>query len=69
MRICSSRWAPRGVQRICCFLTMRLLMTWLTVDSVNAVEMASPHAAFPVVGDPPDVGDLGPGLVPVAAWP
>jgi hypothetical protein len=27
---------------ICCFLTMRLLMTWLTADSVNAVEMASP---------------------------
>ena len=24
---CNSRWAPRGVQRICCFLTMRLLMT------------------------------------------
>ena len=24
------------------FLTMRLLMTWLTADSVNAVEMASP---------------------------
>jgi hypothetical protein len=31
-----------GVQRICCFLTMRLLITWLTVDSTNAVEMASP---------------------------
>ena len=31
-----------GVQRICCFLTMRLLITWLTADSVNAVEMASP---------------------------
>jgi hypothetical protein len=24
------------------FLTVRLLMTWLTADSVNAVEMASP---------------------------
>ena len=24
---CNSRWAPRGVLRICCFLTMRLLMT------------------------------------------
>jgi hypothetical protein len=23
-RICRSRWAPRGVQRICCFLTNRL---------------------------------------------
>ena len=42
MRTCSSRWAPAGVQRICCFLTMRLLITWLTADSVNAVEMASP---------------------------
>ena len=31
-----------GVQRICCFLTMRLAMTRLTADSVNAVEMASP---------------------------
>ena len=42
VRTCSSRWAPRGVQRICCFLTMRLLITWLTADSVNAVEMTSP---------------------------
>ena len=31
-----------GLQRICCVLTMRLLMTWLTADSVNAVEMAAP---------------------------
>jgi len=28
-------------QRICCFLTVRLLMTWLTADSVDAVQMAS----------------------------
>jgi hypothetical protein len=33
--------APRGVQRICWRLTMRLTMTWLTAHSVNAVEMAS----------------------------
>ncbi|MBV9029845.1 MAG: hypothetical protein JO364_05935 [Pseudonocardiales bacterium] len=39
-------------RRICCFLTMRLLVTWLTVDSTNAVEMASPA----VVGDPGSVG-------------
>ena len=30
------------VQRICCFFTMRLLITWFTADSVNAVEIASP---------------------------
>jgi hypothetical protein len=38
VRICSSRWAARGIQRICCFSTMRLLITWLTADSVNAME-------------------------------
>src|ERR1039458_5221127 len=38
MRTWSRRWAPRGVQRICCFLTMRLAMTWLTADSVNALQ-------------------------------
>jgi hypothetical protein len=33
--------ATRG-QRICCFLTMRLLTSWLTADSTNEVEMVSP---------------------------
>jgi len=47
VRIWSRRWAPRGVQRICCFLTIRLAMTCLTADSVNAVEMASPRAGVP----------------------
>ncbi len=37
------RWAPRGVQRICCFFTMHLLTTWLTADSTKAFEMASPQ--------------------------
>ena len=31
VRTWSKRWAPWGVQRICCFLTNRLLMTWFTV--------------------------------------
>ena len=39
VRIWSSRCAPRGLQRVCCFLTMRLLITWLTADSTNEVEM------------------------------
>jgi len=42
VRIWRSRWAPRGVQRICCFFTMRLLMTWLTADSTKELEMVSP---------------------------
>src|SRR5450756_1884987 len=41
-RTCNRRCAPRGVQRICCFLTMRLLTSWLTADSTNEVEMVSP---------------------------
>jgi hypothetical protein len=32
---------PHSVQRICCFLTIRLLITWLTVDSANDVAIAS----------------------------
>ena len=43
VRTCRRRWAPRGDQRICCFLTMRLLMTWLTVASAVAVEIGSPQ--------------------------
>jgi hypothetical protein len=43
VRTWSSRCAPRGDQRICCFLTMRLLTTWLMVASANAVEIASPQ--------------------------
>jgi hypothetical protein len=41
-RTCNSRWAPFLVQRIYCFFTKRLLITWFTVDSTNAVEMTSP---------------------------
>jgi hypothetical protein len=34
-----------------------MLMTWLTVESTNAVEMGlTGAAAFPVVGDTPGVG-------------
>jgi len=40
--VCSKRWAPRGVHCICCFLTNRLLTTWLIVDSTNAVLIVSP---------------------------
>jgi hypothetical protein len=32
-----------GDHRICCFLTMRRLMTWLTVASAVAVEIGSPQ--------------------------
>ena len=35
--VCSKRCAPRSVHCICCFLTNRLLTTWLIVDSTNAV--------------------------------
>src|SRR5712672_751619 len=40
--VCSNRWAPRSVHCICCFLTNRLLTTWLIVDSTNAVLIVSP---------------------------
>src|SRR6202162_6356062 len=40
--VCSKRCAPRKVHCICCFLTNRLLTTWLIVDSTNAVLMFSP---------------------------
>src|SRR5271166_4901639 len=40
--VCSKRWAPRSVHCICCFLTNRLLTTWLIVDSTKAVLMVSP---------------------------
>jgi hypothetical protein len=33
---------PAGVHCICCFFTMRLLITWLTVDSTKAVLIVSP---------------------------
>ena len=33
---------PRSVHRICCFFTIRLLITWLTVDSTNDVVIVSP---------------------------
>ena len=46
VRTCRSRWAPRGDQRICCFLTMRRLMTWLTVASAVAVEIGSPRGVL-----------------------
>jgi hypothetical protein len=35
VRVCSNRCAPQRVRCICCFFTMRLLITWLTVDSTN----------------------------------
>ncbi len=41
VRTCSSRWAPRGDQRICCFLTIRLLVTWLTADSTNELSITA----------------------------
>ena len=37
-------------------LTMRLLITCLTADSVNAVDRLASTAAFAVVGDAPGVG-------------
>src|ERR1700693_3940329 len=40
--VCSKRWAPRSVHCICCFLTNRLLTTWLIVDSTKAVLIVSP---------------------------
>src|SRR5271168_593719 len=36
VRVCSNRCAPRRVHCICCFLTNRLLTTWLIVDSTKA---------------------------------
>jgi hypothetical protein len=39
--VCSKRCAPR-VHCICCFLTNRLLTTWLIVESTNAVLTVSP---------------------------
>src|ERR1700689_4947314 len=42
VRVCSSRCAPRSVHCICCFLTERLLTTWLMVDSTNAGLIVSP---------------------------
>lgn len=34
---------PVSDQRICCFVAMRLEITWLTVDSTNTDEIVSPH--------------------------
>jgi cyclic beta-1,2-glucan synthetase len=42
VRTCRSRCAPSGVHCICCFLTMRLLITWLMVDSAKPVLIRSP---------------------------
>ena len=42
VRTWSCRCASRGVHPICCFLTMRVLITWVTVDSTNAVQTVSP---------------------------
>ena len=50
--VCSRRWAPRSVHCICCFLTNRLLTTWLIVDSTNAVLMV-----FPLTSTLPEVRD------------
>jgi len=38
---------------------MRLLITWLTADSVNAVDRLTGSVAFAVVGDAPGVGARG----------
>ena len=43
VRTCRRRWAPRGDHRICCFLTIRRLMTRLTAPSAVAVEIGSPQ--------------------------
>src|SRR5262249_32803329 len=54
VRLCCSRGAPRLLQCICCFFTMRWLTTWFTVDSAKPVLMRSPwryrspSLAFPV---------------------
>ncbi len=42
VRTCNSKCAPRWLHRICCRFTIRLLITWLIVDSTNAVEIVSP---------------------------
>src|SRR3954468_22642047 len=42
VRVCRSRWAPCFDHCICCFLAKRRLITRLTVDSANAVEIRSP---------------------------
>ena len=36
------KMGPRSVHCICCFLTNRLLTTWLIVDSTKAVLIVSP---------------------------
>src|SRR5215212_136141 len=38
----STRWAPRGDQRICLRLFMRALTRWLTVPSAREVEIGLP---------------------------
>ena len=42
VRTWMSRWAPVGVQRICCFLTIRFAITLFTVASAVADEIGSP---------------------------
>ena len=44
--VCSKRWAPRSVHCICCFLTNRLLTTWLMADSTNVVLIVGGSLAF-----------------------
>jgi hypothetical protein len=39
-RVCSNRCAPRRVHCICCFLTNRLLTTWLIVSAQAALSPA-----------------------------
>ena len=41
VRIWTRRWAPFLDHCICCCFTIRLLITWFTVDSTNAVEIRS----------------------------
>jgi NADPH-dependent 2,4-dienoyl-CoA reductase/sulfur reductase-like enzyme len=57
-RIWTSRWAPRRLQRMGCFLAMRRPITRLTIDSTTAVEMRWPEQVPPGVVD--QAGGIGP---------
>ncbi|NOR20653.1 MAG: hypothetical protein GQ538_11265 [Xanthomonadales bacterium] len=41
-RTCKRACAPIGDQRICCDFDIRLSISWLTADSMNAVEILRP---------------------------
>lgn len=46
---CNKRWAPASAQPTCSFLQTAYSPTWLTVDSVNPVEMVSLSLSLPGV--------------------